>query len=333
MRGRVTLGQGRPHDDGLESRTRLAPRLGGAVEREAAEVGSTRQGAERSGFGVERDDGALHGLLPFQKKFFKSAVHLDHAPQKKIAFSEPFGVDVSGKRHLRLIVPDNSAHHLRGDVQNVKLESIPQARRPLDFCSGTHEPASLVNFLDSIDERFVSGFLQTDVNGRMNLQATFIQGLPKPATEAEAGFLDEIGGFRRDIGHPGNQLDRFFASYFSLFLGNEPRSQHPLDYQITSFQCFLGVGFGAESRRSFGQSCNHGGFGQSELSDRFSKIDLGRRLYPVRPAAEIDLIHIKFEYFIFREASLNLEGEKRFPYFSLEFSLGRQKRELSPIAG
>ena len=98
--GRVALREGRAHDDGLEGRARLAPRLGSAVERKAAEIGSARQGADRSCSGVECDYRALHRLLPLQEEFFRGAIHPDHASEKQVALSEPVGFDVSGQRHF-----------------------------------------------------------------------------------------------------------------------------------------------------------------------------------------------------------------------------------------
>ena len=91
---------------------------------------------------------------------------------------------------------------------------------------------------------------------------------------------------------------------------------HTPQYVVTSYQGALGIDHRVIARRRFWQTCQHGRFDELEVGDFFAVIDLGCSSEAIGAIAEIDLVDIKLEYFVFFQQTLNLERQKYLADFS-----------------
>ncbi len=88
-----------------------------------------------------------------------------------------------------------------------------------------------------------------------------------------------------------------------------------------------------EGRWRLGQPCQHRRLGQRDLAERFAEVGLCGHREAVGALAEIDLVEVKLEDLVLRQAALDLQREQDFIELAIEGLLARQEEVSRHLHG
>ena len=321
-------------DEGLETRSRLAPGLNRVVELVFVEIKAAHQGADGAGGGFEGNQCALDFRLLSQHPVAATALDGPHDGAATDLYLGPRLVrQARGHRlqpltgHCDQVPRLQHCHHLaragfehHGGLQLVIVRVIDQGLGDADVhffgvCRqvdiGLRAPVDLAPFIvqQAAPQGPVGGDLVAGVDGDMHFQA------------ACGGLLAVLGedqlpyGFSHVLGmHLGFLVAAIGHHLLVRFVGlcgvDEAVVQHALDDVLLAPRRPLRVGDRVVGRWRLRQAGQHGGFGDGHLFERFAEINLAGGGKTVGALAEENLVHIDLQNLLLAELTLDLQSQQ-----------------------
>ena len=105
---------------------------------------------------------------------------------------------------------------------------------------------------------------------------------------------------------------RLFERSFLLFSIDKTELEHPAQDVLLTKSGALWIDYRVIGGRGFGQSGEHRSFGNCQVAQLFSEVDLGGCAETVGALPEINLVDVELENLILAEVVLNFEREQGF---------------------
>jgi len=319
------------------------------VELVFGEIEAADQGAHRTGFRADGDEGTFHfGLLC---DLVASLGHLHDAHHSAAAQTDSWCGLV---RQPRL----HGLEPIAGDLDRVAIATGDHHLARAGFEHHGREQVAVVGMVvkrivDGVFEFLrVGGQVDEFLGAAVNLAALVIHDALAQCTVGGALFFGHQGGGDVQSASVGfgavlgiNHLAHGFSHVFGVqdvLVGRGPQVQrfgfgglglrrrdeavvfHALDDVELTRSGTFGVGERVIGRRRFGQAGEHGGFGNRDVLERFAEVGFGGRGKTIGPVAQEDLVHVDLQDLVLGEHVLEFVGQQDLVDLAGVGLLGRQ---------
>ena len=341
--------QRRRVDEGLEAGARLAPGLCDVVELVLAEVKATHQRLDGTTARVHGHKSPFHfrqlGSFPgvfhgFGNTDDRTTPQLDvgrgFVAQAGLYGFEAVTSNVDGlaiTAHNHQLLGTGFQHHSGHQVAVVRVlqqhivdgfvHLFRVGRQGNEFFRA---PVNLAAFVvhDAAAQRLVSGLLVGRIQRGVHVQATGVNlGAVLRINQLAYHFCNIFGMDACAVGARAD--DQFFRLGFCGLLGGDKANVfHALDDVELARPGAAGVGDRVVGRRCLGQTRQHGGFGNTDVFQRFAKIGFRRCGKTIGAVAQVDLVHVDLKNLVLGQHVLQLECQQHFVNLATERSFGRK---------
>ena len=123
------------------------------------------------------------------------------------------------------------------------------------------------------------------------------------------------------------------ARFLGLLRRDESLLLHAVQHVVLALAGAFRMAVGRVAAGRLGQTGQNGAFGQIQIFNRFIEVVLGRRLDPVGPVPQVDLVQIKIEYILLAEGLGDPIGQDGLLEFALVAALRGQEKGFGDLLG
>ena len=178
-----------------------------------------------------------------------------------------------------------------------------------DRSQGAAVPLALVELQQALDQFLLGGLLEFNAHTRGDLKPLGVEGVGAVrGLDVAAHVLREIGDLL-DVDVPARfDVEFDVEGLGGLLTRDGALLDHPVQHVDLALPGLVGVTERRIPGRRLGQPGQNGALGQTQVLDPFAEIVLRRRLDPVGPVAEVDLVQVEKKDFLLAEGLFDPVG-------------------------
>ena len=177
---------------------------------------------------------------------------------------------------------------------------------------------------DALSQGLVGGHLLGRLHGGVNVQTPCVGFLAVLGKDHLPDGFGHVFGMQDFFVSRRAQLQGLCLGGFGLSCGDVLVVFHPLDDVELARAGTFGVADRVVGRGCFGQPCQHGGFGNADVLERFAEVGFSGRGKTVSPIAQENLVHVDLKDLVLGQHVLEFVGQQNFINFAGVGFLGRQ---------